>query len=121
MNSKPVLSVIFFGALVIASPAAIGESKVPEAAKTAFEIGDYSKAIDILNRQAAASPQDGAVQHLLARCYYESEQYDRAVHAAESAVSLEPKKSEYHELLGHIYGEKADRSGWLSALSLAKK
>jgi hypothetical protein len=34
---------------------------------------------------------------------------------------LEPKNSQYHELLGRIYGDKADRSGWFIALSLAKK
>jgi tetratricopeptide (TPR) repeat protein len=121
MRSKRILAVLFLGAFLFASRTALAESKVPEAAKAAFEAGDYSKAIEILNREAAASPREGALQHLLARCYYESEQYDRAVHVAEAAVLLEPKKSEYHELLGHIYGEKADRSGWLSALSLAKK
>jgi len=61
------------------------------------------------------------VQHLLARCYFENEEFDRGIAPAEAAVSLEPKNSGYHELLGRIYGEKADRSGWLSALSLAKK
>jgi tetratricopeptide (TPR) repeat protein len=39
----------------------------------------------------------------------------------EKAISLDPKNSRYHELLGRLFGEKADRSGWFSALSLAKK
>lgn len=96
-------------------------AEVPEPAKTAFASGDYSKAIEILNRSAAASPNDAAVQHLLARSYFESEQFDRAISAAEKSVSLEPGNSAYHELLARAYGEKADRSGWFSALSLAKK
>jgi len=97
------------------------ESKVPAEAKSAFAAGDYAKAIEILNREAAVSPRDAAVQYLLARCYFESEEFDRGITPAEAAVSLEPKNSAYHELLGRTYGEKADRSGWFSALSLAKK
>jgi tetratricopeptide (TPR) repeat protein len=121
MSSKQMLAIFFFGTLLLVSRAVFAESKVPEAAKKAFETGDYSKAIEILNREAATSPRDAAVQHLLARCYYESEQFDPAIRAAERAVVLEPKNSQYHELLGHIYGDKADRSGWFSALNLAKK
>jgi len=45
-------------------------AEVPEPAKTAFAAGDYSKAIEILNRAAASSPDDPAVQHLLARSYF---------------------------------------------------
>src|SRR5882724_1784872 len=78
------------------------ESKVPPAAKSAFAAGDYSKAIEILNREAAASPRDAAVQLLLARCYFENEDFDRAIAPAEAAVSLEPKNSAYHELLGRV-------------------
>jgi tetratricopeptide (TPR) repeat protein len=124
MGSKPfrvglLLFAAFFG--LRASRAETVESKVPAAAKAAFAAGDYSKAIEILNREAAAFPRDAAVQHLLARCYFENEDFDGAVAPAEAAVSLEPKNSAFHELLGRVYGEKADRSGWLSALSLAKK
>jgi tetratricopeptide (TPR) repeat protein len=93
----------------------------PEDAKSAFAAGDYSEAIEILIRAAAASPDDAAVQHLLARSYFQNEQFDRAISAAEKSVALEPLNSLYHEWLGHAYGEKADRSGWFSALSLAKK
>lgn len=96
-------------------------AEVPEPAKTAFASGDYPKAIEILNRAAASAPGDAAVQNLLARSYFESEQFDLAISAAEKSISLDPKNSGYHELLGRAYGEKADRSGWFSALSLAKK
>ena len=121
MISKRMLCGLVLSALLFFGQAARADSKVPEAAKAAFAEGDYPKAIEILNREAAASPRDAAVQHLLARCYFESEQFDRAIPAAESAVALDGKNSAYHELLGRAYGEKADRSGWLGALSLAKK
>jgi tetratricopeptide (TPR) repeat protein len=94
---------------------------VPEEARTAFAAGDYSRAIQVLDRAAAAAPNDAAVQHLLARSYFESEEFDRAISAAEKSTALEPKSSAYHELLGRAYGEKAGRSGWWKALALAKK
>jgi tetratricopeptide (TPR) repeat protein len=97
------------------------DSKVSAEAKGAFAAGDYPKAIEILNREAAISPRDAGVQYLLARCYFESEEFGLAIAPAEATISLDPKNSAYHELLGRVYGEKADRSGWLSALSLAKK
>jgi tetratricopeptide (TPR) repeat protein len=96
-------------------------AQVPEEAKSLFAAGDYPQAIEVLNRAAASAPGDAALDALLARCYFESEQFDRAIAAAEKAVNLDPKNSAYHELLGHSYGEKASRSGWFSALSLAKK
>src|SRR5439155_3593132 len=121
MSSKLFCAAILFAAIFIFGQAARAESKIPDEAEAAFAAGDYSKAIEILNREAAASPRDAGVQHLLARCYFESEQFDRAIPAAEAAISLDAKNSVYHELLGRAYGEKADRSGWFSALSLAKK
>jgi len=97
------------------------ESKVPEEATSAFAAGEYGRAIEILSRAAVSAPRDAAIEYLLARCYYEDEQFDRAIPYAEKALSLDPKNSSYHELLGRLFGEKADRSGWFSALSLAKK
>ncbi|HEY6128949.1 MAG TPA: tetratricopeptide repeat protein [Candidatus Acidoferrum sp.] len=120
MRSKRFLAVLFVASF-FPGVSVLAESRVPEAAKNAFAAGDYSKAIEILNREITSSPRDAAAQHLLARCYFENEEFDRAIQAAEAAVSSEPKNSGYHELLGHAYGEKADRSGWLGALSLAKK
>ena len=94
---------------------------VPEEARAAFAAGDYSRAIQALDRAAAAAPNDAAVQHLLARSCFENEDFDRAISAAQKSIALEPNVSAYHELLGRAYGEKASRSGWWSALSLAKK
>src|SRR5882724_7159094 len=121
MSSKRFCAAVLLAAIFIFDQAARAESKIPYEATAAFAAGDYSKAIEILNREAVASPRDAGVQHLLARCYFESEQFDRAIPAAEAAISLDAKNSVYHELLGRAYGEKADRSGWFSALSLAKK
>lgn len=121
MRSKRILESLFSCAIFLGSQSVSAKAKVPDDAKAAFSSGDYPKAIELLNREIANSPGDAAAQFLLARCYFESEQFDRAIPAAEAAISLEPSDSAYHELLGRAYGEKADRSGWFSALSLAKK
>lgn len=106
---------------LLALAACASRADVPQEAKALFASGDYAKAIEVLNQAAASAPNDAAVQHLLARSYFESEQFDRAISAGEKSVKLDPQNSQYHELLGRAYGEKADRSGWFSALSLAKK
>jgi tetratricopeptide (TPR) repeat protein len=49
------------------------------------------------------------------------EEWDRGLPACERAVSLGPQNPLYHLWLGRIYGEKADRAGFLSAAGIAKK
>ena len=110
-----------FCVVVVSAATLCAETKALDEAMTAFTAGEYVRAIEILNRAAISAPRDAAIEHLLARCYYEDEQFDRAIPYAEKAVALDPQNSKYHELLGRLFGEKADRSGWFSALSLAKK
>ena len=90
-------------------------------ARRAFEASDYTKAIQILHAAAAKEPTNGDIQLLLAKSYLELQEHDAAIHSAEKAVALDPRSSIYHEWLGRAYGEKADRAGWFSAISLAKK
>ncbi|HET8922045.1 MAG TPA: tetratricopeptide repeat protein [Candidatus Acidoferrum sp.] len=92
-----------------------------EAARQAYEMSDYAKAIQILQGAAAREPQNGDVLLLLTKSYLELQERDAAVKSAEKAVAADPKNSTYHEWLGRAYGEKADHAGWLSAISLAKK
>ena len=49
------------------------------------------------------------------------EEWDHGISACERAVNLAPQNSLYHLWLGRVYGEKADRAGFLSAAGLAKK
>ena len=121
MPSNSCKILLFLWLAATSAGMARAESKVPEEATSAFAAGEYARAIEILNRAAISAPRDAAIEHLLARCYYEDEQFDRAIPYAEKAVSIDPNNSAYHALLGRLFGEKADRSGWFSALSLAKK
>jgi tetratricopeptide (TPR) repeat protein len=92
-----------------------------EAAKSAYEKGDYKKAIELLNSAAAKEPANGEIQLLLTKAYLESNQYEKAVGSAEKAVAIDPKNSAYHQWLGEAYGAKADHSSMLSAYSWARK
>ena|SRR5437763_4415058 len=121
MASKNILALLLICTISFQCQRLAANALLADDAKAAFAAGDYAKAIELLNREIASSPRDAAAQYLLARCYFEDEQFDRAIPPAEAAISLAPTNSAYHELLGRTYGEKADRSGWFSALSLAKK
>jgi tetratricopeptide (TPR) repeat protein len=90
-------------------------------AKSAFEKGEYTQAIEILKNAAGSEPNSGDIYVLLARSYLELNQYDAAVNSAEKAVAIDPKNSEYHLWLGEAFGAKADHASMLSAYSLARK
>src|SRR6266403_3246931 len=92
-----------------------------EAAHQAYEASDYPKAAQLLRRAEEQNPRDAEIDLLLAKTYYESQQYDAAIASAEKAVALDPQNSVYHEWLGRAYGEKADHTAMFSALSLARK
>jgi tetratricopeptide (TPR) repeat protein len=92
-----------------------------DAARTAYEKGEYNQAIALLKAAAAKEPSNGDIQLLLAKAYLESNQYDNAVSAAEKAVAIDPKNSVYHQILGEAYGGKAGHVGMLSAYSWARK
>jgi tetratricopeptide (TPR) repeat protein len=92
-----------------------------EAGRRAYELSDYEKAITVLQDAAAKNPRDGEVLLLLAKSHFELRQFDPAIKNAEKAVAVAPENSVYHEWLGRAFGEKASKSSWFSALSLARK
>jgi tetratricopeptide (TPR) repeat protein len=106
--------------LMLSSGVTRAEETSLERARSAFEKGEYTQAIEIL-KTAAGSEPNGDVYVLLARSYLELNQYDAAVNSAEKAVAIDPKNSEYHRWLGEAYGAKADHASMLSAYSLARK
>src|SRR6202049_1507866 len=92
-----------------------------EAGRRAYELSDYEKAVKILQDAVAKNPRDGEVLLLLAKSHFELRQFDAAVANAERALAVAPDNSIYHEWLGRSFGEKASKSSWFSALSLARK
>jgi tetratricopeptide (TPR) repeat protein len=90
-------------------------------AQAAFDAGDYAKSVQLLQSVLSINKGNSKAQFLLTRTYFEMRRYDDAIASGEKDVVMEPRNSESHEWLGRAYGEKADESGWLSALSLARK
>lgn len=89
--------------------------------KELLAAGHADEAIQVLDQQISHSATDAESYNLLCRAYFMIEEWDRGIPACERARNLAPEKSLYHLWLGRIYGEKADRAGFLSAAGLAKK
>ncbi len=90
-------------------------------AKELLAAGRVDDAIQTLQRQIELSSADADSYNLLCRAYFMLEDWDRGIANCERARNLDPHKALYHLWLGRIYGEKADRAGFLSAAGLAKK
>lgn len=116
-----LLAFVFAASPLAAATNRVRQDESLDAARHAYEISDYAKAIQLLQAAAANEPQNGEVHLLLTKSYLELQERDAAVKSAEKAVAIDPQNSTYHEWLGRAYGEKADHSGWLPAISLAKK
>ena len=92
-----------------------------DAARQAYDKGDYQRAISILTGAAQKEPNNAEIQLLLTKCYLEAKRYDDAVKSGEKLVAIDPKSSLYHQWLGDAYGQKADHVSMLSAYPLARK
>ncbi|MGB0014712.1 MAG: tetratricopeptide repeat protein [Candidatus Sulfotelmatobacter sp.] len=96
---------------------------LPAAADTPQDLlagGRVDQAMQILEQHIQSGPTAEAY-NLLCRADFELDDWDAGIPACEKAVSLAPDNGLYHLWLGRIYGEKADRSGFLKAAGLAKK
>jgi tetratricopeptide (TPR) repeat protein len=89
--------------------------------KELLAAGHADEAIQTLQQQISHYPTDAESYNLLCRAYFMIDEWDRGIPACERARNLDPQKSLYYLWLGRIYGEKADRAGFLSAAGLAKK
>lgn len=83
--------------------------------------GRVDEAITTLQTKISRSPGDAQAENLLCRAYFTLGEWDSGISACQRAVLLAPEVSRYHLWLGRIYGEKAEKSNFLTAASLAKK
>jgi tetratricopeptide (TPR) repeat protein len=122
----------FFLLLRMAAGAAhLTQEQSIDAARQAYDVSDYTRAAQLLQDAVIRddrngpngrnAPKNAELHLLLAKTYFEMDNYDAAIASAEKAVASAPQSSTYHEWLGKAYGAKAEHAGWLSALSLAKK
>ena len=83
--------------------------------------GRVDETIAALNRQISATPNDPGLSNLLCRAYYQLQEWNEAESFCQKAVSLDPENSDFHLWLGRVYGEKANRTNFVAAASLAAK
>ena len=107
--------VILAAALLVTSPAIAGAD---ETAPGLIADGRVDEAIAALRGQITTSPNDALAHNLLCRAYFSLADWDRGISACEKAVALAPQNSQFHLWLGRIYGEKADKSGFMTAAGL---
>jgi Flp pilus assembly protein TadD len=87
-----------------------------------LNMGRANMALQSLNAALTQNPSDAEAHNLRCRVYYEEQQWDQAIADCQSAVLLEPQKSNYHLWLGRAYGQKAaGTSSLLAAYKLARK
>ena len=104
---------------IFAASAAIAGAD--ETAPALLASGHVDEAIVALHGQISSSPNDAVAHNLLCRAYFTLGQWDRGISACEKAVALAPQNSQFHLWLGRIYGEKADKSGFMTAAGLARR
>lgn len=121
MLAYKLLHVAAFWAAAMPAFAAMPQTAPADAAKQAYEKGDYGKAVELLKAAESKDPNNGDIQLLLTKSYLELDQYDAAVSSGEKAVAINPKNSVYHQWLGEAYGAKADHVSMFSAYPLARK
>lgn len=105
---------VLTGCLILSS---ISEAQAPPQLLAA---GRVDQAVQTLDQQIRNAPTAEAY-NLLCRAHFELAAWDEGISACEKAIAMDRSNGLYHLWMGRIYGEKADRAGFLSAAGLAKK
>lgn len=95
------------------SPASDAEALIRE--------GHWKRARAILEPDVQAHPQDARKYYLLAQVKMAFQDFEGALPLAQHAVDLDAKNSDFHFMLGKIYGDLAARASMFSAGALAIK
>lgn len=96
-------------------------ASVVDSPKEMLAAGRIDEAILELNGRLSSVPSDAESANLLCRAYFALGDWDHAESPCQKAAALDPGNSRFHLWLGRVYGEKADRSNFLTAASLAGK
>jgi tetratricopeptide (TPR) repeat protein len=123
--SAVAVRIFFVFAIVVISCTASRADSARDVArdhiKTMMAVGSIDDAIAQLNGLLSSTPADAELSNLLCRAYYELEDWDRAESSCRKAVANDPEIARFHLWMGRVYGEKADRTNFLAAASLAVK
>lgn len=112
-----LLSILILGIFAVASATAGADETAP----SLIANGNIDQAIATLHGEINTSPNDALAHNLLCRAYFSIGNWDSGISECEKAVALAPGNAQFHLWLGRIYGEKADKSKFWIAATLAKK
>jgi tetratricopeptide (TPR) repeat protein len=104
---------------LLAVPVVMGQIKDPDL-KSLMDAGHFKRAAQLIVPRLR-NPKDAEALYFSAQLKEKSGDIDAAIAQAEQAVSLDPGKSAYHELLCELYGTKAQRVSMFSAMKFAHK
>jgi len=114
MDVRALYLLFSFFLLTLPAPAA-------DSARDMLAAGRVDEAIDTLNNRLSSAPRDAESFNLLCRAYYALGDWSRAESPCRQAISLDANNSRFHLWMGRVFGEKADRANFLSAVGLAGK
>jgi len=117
MMNRCFLKCLLFLAVVFA----ITVPSMADSAGDMLAAGRIDDAITTLNGRLSSAPSDAESANLLCRAYFALDDFDRAESHCKKAIALYPKNSRYHRWMAHVYGEKAAKANFLSAIGLAGK
>ncbi len=90
-------------------------------AERALQQGSAEEATRLLQTTLTQNPNDAHAHQLLCRVFLSEELADAAIPQCEQAAARQPNDSNNQMWLGRAYGQKAEKAGAFSGLSLAKK
>jgi tetratricopeptide (TPR) repeat protein len=96
-------------------------ASVADSAREMLSAGRVDDAIAELSGRLSSVPADAESANLLCRAYFEVEDWERAESSCKKATVLNPNDGRFHLWLGRVYGERANRTNFLVATSLAAK
>lgn len=113
--ARPLVRTLSFFSVLFFAPGLTAQSP-----NDLLAAGRADQAVETLEQEIRTTPTAEAY-NLLCRARFELENWDGGIPACEQAVAKAPENGLYHLWLGRIYGEKADRAGFLKAAGLAGK
>jgi len=112
---------LLLASLVLVSSVFAADQALRDQVDTLFKQRQWPEAQAVLEKAAAAAPQDAETRALLGQAYLARGSNEEAVASLEKATALDPKSSNYQRLLGDAYGASAIKAGLFGKISFARK
>lgn len=88
---------------------------------SALQAGQADKALALISSLPQQGQDNSQALNLACRVHFTLGKWDAAVRNCEQAVRLDPNNARNHMWLGRAYGEKANKSSFITAFSLGKR